>query len=182
MKTIGELLQEAIDLSDRNLFELAFVPVCEAVNQTAQKIFGEPAHQKFINQNWHLISFMAVLQAETLPLNLPFHLRRAISSFNSPNVMEEMVVFIVRHTLATHRLPLETAVNDVAKFEVKNDKLLLPRSLFFALLGSVVLHPVNKDETIPDKYWIHIWDFKMFISELWGRMDIAERVMQLYSK
>ena len=186
MKTIGQLVQEAIDLSDRNLFEPAFVPVCDAINQTAQKIFEkeslpEPAYQKFIDQNWRLIAFTGIPSSETLPLNLPFRLRRAISSFNSLGVIKEMVVFIVRHTLATRRLPLDAGFNNVAKFELENDKLLFPQSLFFALLGSVVLHPVNKDETVPDKYWIQIRDFKMFISELWGRADLAERVMQLYS-
>lgn len=186
MKTIGQLVQEAIDLSGRNLFEPAFVPVCEAINETAQKIFAdnqtpEPPHQKIINQNWQLISFMGIAPAETLPLNLPFRLRRAISSFNSPSVLTELIVFIVRQTLATRRTPPEIGFIDGIRFKIESDRLFLPQSLFFALLGSVVLHPANKNETIPDKYWLHIRDFKMFISELWGRADLAERVMQLYS-
>lgn len=188
MKTIGQLVQEAIDLSERDLYEMAFSPVCAAISQTAHKAFEkdaalEPAHQKFINQNWRLISFMGIPQMESsLPLNLPFRLRRAIPSFNAPNVIQELLVFTVRQTLATRRLPLEVGFNNIAVFAVENDKLLLPQSLFFALLGSVVLHPANKSETIPDKYWIHIWDFKMFISELWGRADLAERVMKIYLK
>ena len=64
--------------------------------------------------------------------------------------------------------------------EIEKDKLMLPKSLLFALLGSVVFNPVNKDETVADRYWLNIWDFKMFISELWGRMDLAERVIKHY--
>lgn len=187
MKTIGELLQEALDLSDRNLYEAAFVPVCDALSQTAQKVFtndnsGEPSYQKYIRENWRLISFIGVLQTKSLPLNLPFGLRRAIASFNTPDILEKLVISIVRQTLTTRHLPFETAFNNSAKFKVDNDKLLLPRSLFYALLGTSVLHPANKNETIPDNYWINIRDFKMFISELWGRADLAERVMKIYSK
>lgn len=187
MKTIGELLQEALDLADRDLYESAFVPVCDALNQTAQKVFendasSEPAYQRFIRDNWRLISFVGVLQKKSLPLNLPFGLRRAIASFNTPDLPEQLVIFLVRQTLATRRLPLETAFNNSTKFKIENDKLLLPRSLFYALLGINVLHPANKKETIPDNYWINIRDFKMFISELWGRADLAERVMKIYSK
>jgi hypothetical protein len=29
-------------------------------------------------------------------------------------------------------------------------------------------------------YWISISDFKMFISELFGRQDLAERIMKFY--
>ena len=187
MKTIGELVRETIDLSDRNLIEGAFVPLCDALDQTAQKIYRaedspESEFQRFINENWRLISFMGIPQTETLPTNLPFGVRRAIASLNSPKVVEELVVFTVRQTLATRRLPLEIGFNNIAKYAVENDKFLFPESLFFALLGNVVLHPANKNETTDDKYWIHIWDFKMFISELWGRKDIAERVMKIYSK
>ena len=187
MKTIGQLVQETLDSSDKKLHEIAFINVCEAIEQTAQKIFGneslpEPAFQRFISRNWRLISFMGISDGAVLPLDLPFRLRRAVSSFNSPRITEEIVTFAVRQTLLTRRLPLEISFNETTMFIVENDKLLFPKSLLFALVGSVVLHPANKNELLPDKYWLSIWDFKMFISELWGRADLAERVMKIYSK
>ena len=83
----------------------------------------------------------------------------------------------MRQTLATTRLPIEIAFNRMGGVEVKDDKLLFPTSLIYGVLASVIFHPLNKDEKIPDSYWISVRSFKMFISELWGREDLAERIM-----
>jgi hypothetical protein len=184
MKTIGQLVEETLDYTDRGLLEVAFLPACEALRQTADAVYAdqksaEPEFQRFIRENWRLISFMGIPRRDAIPPNLPFGLRRAIPSFNIPNIYEEIVIYAVRQTLATHRIPLEIGFNNFGT-DVENEKLLLPKSLLFAILGSVVFNPVNKDETLADKYWLNIWDFKMFISELWGRQDLAERVIRLY--
>lgn len=185
MKTIGQLVEETLDYTDRGLLEIAFVPACEALRQTAEVVYAnqssaEPEFQRFIRENWRLISFMGIPRRDSIPPNLPFGLRRAVPSFSVPNLYEEILIYAVRQTLAVHRLPLEIKFNDFGGAEIEKDKLLLPKSLLFAILGSVVFNPVNKDENIADKYWLNIWDFKMFISELWGRADIAERVIKLY--
>ncbi|NJM52663.1 MAG: hypothetical protein HC846_04245 [Blastocatellia bacterium] len=185
MKSIGQLVEETINVSDRGLPEFAFLNACEALDLTAQKVYkdeqtAEPAFQKFIRENWRLISFMGIPRSDVIPANLPFGLRRAIPSLNMPNLALEIVIYAVRHTLSTRRLPLEIGFARFGGITVENDKLLFPKSLLFAILGSVIFSPVNKDEKVPDNYWINIWDFKMFTSELWGRMDLAERVMNLY--
>ena len=185
MKTIGQLVEETLDYTDRGLLEAAFLPACEALRQTAETVYAnensaEPEFQRFVRENWRLISFMGIPRRDSIPPNLPFGLRRAVPSFNIPNIYEEIVIYAVRQTLATHRIPLELGFNDFGGTEIEKDKLMLPKSLLFALLGSVVFNPVNKDETVADRYWLNIWDFKMFISELWGRKDLAERVIKLY--
>jgi hypothetical protein len=185
MKTIGQLVEETLDYSDRGLLDIAFLPACEALRQTAEAVYPdkhatEPGFQRFIRENWGLISFMGIPRRDSIPPNLPFGLRRAVPSFNIPNLYEEIVIYAVRQTLATHRLPLEIKFNDFGGTEIEKDKLMLPKSLLFAILGSVVFNPVNKNESVADRYWLNIWDFKMFISELWGRMDLAERVIKLY--
>lgn len=185
MKSIGQLIEETINLSDRGIPEYAFYTACEALNQTAQKVYegkniAEPAFQTFIRANWRLIAFMGIPSTESIPANLPFGLRRAIPSLIIPNLAEEIIIYAVRHTLATKRLPAEIGFSKFGGISVENERLLFPKSLLFGILSCIILNPVNKSESIPDNYWISIWDFKMFISELWGRMDIAERVMKLY--
>jgi hypothetical protein len=185
MKTIGQLVEETLDYSDRGLFDAAFLPACEALRQTAEMAYAnersaEPEFQRYIREYWYLISFMGIPRRDSIPPNLPFSLRRAVPSFNIPNIYEEIVIHAVRHTLATHRIPLELGFNSFGATEVEGEKLLLPKSLLFALLGSVVFNPINKNESVAEKYWLNIWDFKMFISELWGRIDLAERVIKLY--
>lgn len=184
MKSIGQLVEETIVVSDRGLPEFAFYNACEALAQTAQIVYKdeelvEPAFQKFIRENWRLISFMGFGGGE-FPENLPFTLRRSVPSLNMPFLAQEIVIYMVRHTLATHQMPLGVGIAQFGNIRVENEKLLLPKNFLFAILGSAILNPINKDEKVPDKFWISIWDFKMFISELWGRMDLAVRIMDLY--
>jgi len=58
---------------------------------------------------------------------------------------------------------------------------ILNHQLIWGLIGAVVLSPANSDESITEQYWLLIADFKMFISELWGRIDIAKRVVKHYT-
>ena len=119
-------------------------------------------------------------RALPLPLKIPFALKRIVPFFNVHHGAEEIVLLVLSQTLKTGRFPNEFAVNSTGTFEVKQGKLFLPIGLINGLLGSVIFNAVNKDETIGEKYWISISDFKMFISEFWGREDLAERIIKFY--
>jgi len=124
---------------------------------------------------------MGMPRALPLAMSVPFGLKRIYPAFNVHHGAEEIVLLVVREALKTGGLPRQFAFNSTGKFEVKNDRLLLlPPGLVNGLLGGVIFHPANRDETIGEKYWMNISDFKMFISELWGRRDLAERIMKFY--
>ena len=89
---------------------------------------------------------------------------------------------VITETLKLRHMPAEFTFNSTGKFEIKNDKLLLPTGLVCGLLGSVIFHPSNKDEEIGEFYWINISDFKMFVNELFGKQGLAERIMRFYSE
>lgn len=183
--TIGEHIQEAIDCMDRGLFSTAFVSGCAAVSETLKKanekdVLSEDDFRRFIKENWELISFMGLPRASPLPLNVPFGVKRIEPKFNVHHGADEIVLLVINKTLALGRLPDEFAFHSDAGFEIKDGKLHIPHTLVGGLLGIAVVHPINKDETIADKYWINISDFKMFVSELWGRIDLADRVRKFY--
>lgn len=185
MNTIGKIVGEAVDFMGRGFYREAFVPTCTAIGETAKKAYekekaSELDYKKFLKENWELISFMGMRRALPLPMNVPFGLKRIIPAFNVHHGAEEIILLAIQETLSSGRLPSEFAFNRAGVFEIKNGKLLLPSALVCGLLGSVIFHPANKNETIDDKYWINISDFKMFISELWGRRDLAERIMKFY--
>lgn len=180
LKTTGELVREAIDLLNGGAFEAAFTPLCAAIGETAKKTFGQEDLQKFIKENWQLISFMGLPRALPLPLNVPFGVKRIVPTFNSHHGAKEIILYAVRQTLAIGRMPAGFGFNTSDTFEIRYNKLFLPRSLPTGLLGVVIVQPVNKNETIPEQYWMNIADFKMFISELWGRIDLAQRIMKFY--
>jgi hypothetical protein len=185
METVGEFVQSAVDFMNSGSYLRAVAPTAGAIEATIRKSLGkenlsEADYQRFLKQNWALITFMGMPRALPLAMNVPFGLKRIVPSFNVHHGAEEIILLVVRESLKFGRLPAEFAFNSTGSFEVKNGKMLLPRGLVNGLLGSVIFHPVNRDESIGEKYWMNISDFKMFISELWGRDDLAERIMKFY--
>jgi len=185
MAIIGELVQEAVDFTNSGAKRRAVLPTAQAIEATICKALEKDAaaeddFKRFLKQNWQLIVFMGMPRALPLPLNIPFGLKRIVPSFNIHHGAEEIVLLILRETLKTGGMPAAFEFNSAGKFEIKGGKLLLPPGLINGLLGSVIFHPINNNETIGEKYWMNISDFKMFISELWGRRDLAERIMKFY--
>jgi hypothetical protein len=187
MATVGEAVQEAVDLMNSGAYERAVPPTAAAIDLTVRKINGKDAFSeldcgRFLKDNWDLITFMGMPRALPLPMNIPFALKQIIPTFNSLHGALEIITMVITETLKQRQMPAEFSFNWTGKFEVKNDKLLLPSGLVCGLLGSVIFHPLNKDETIGEMYWISISDFKMFVSELFGKQELADRIMRFYSE
>lgn len=187
MATVGELVQDAIDLMNSGSLEQAFAPTALAIEATAAKTYEKEVVSdsdlgRFIAENWELISFMGMPRALPLPMNIPFGLKRIVPSFNVHHGAKEIVTLVTTQALRARQMPGEFAFNSAGKFEIKGGRLLLPRGLVCGLLGSVIFHPANKGEAIGEKYWISISDFKMFVSELFGRDDLAGRILRFYNE
>ncbi len=185
MTTLGNLIEQTIELGDRGLFEFAFYSACEAVSQTAEKLYqgeelAEPAFQRFLRDNWRIISLLAINQDLQIPADIPLVVRQAVPGNLMADSAEQLVIYTVRQTLAMKRMPIAFGFVKRGGMLVEGEKLLMPKSLIFAMLAAVILNPINKDESVDDKYWLNLWDFKMFISELWGREDLLKRMIDLY--
>lgn len=184
-KTVSELVRETIDFIDRGFYEQAFVEALQAIIETAKKAYkkedlSDDDQRQFVRENWALISFMGMPGAAPLSMNIRAEFKRIIPAFNAHHGVEELITYVAGQTLLHNKLPGAISFNIQNTFEVKNRQILLPTAIIFGLIGSVIFHPVNKDETISDKYWFSVSDFKMFISEFWGRRDLAERIMKFY--
>ena len=183
--SISEHLPRAIDCTDRGLYRIAFVAACAAITETLEKETGkaklsESDYRNFIKSFGDLFIFMCIPRALPLALNVPFGVKRIDSKFNVHHGADEIVLLAIDKTIALGQLPEDFVFHSSGSFEIKDGKLLIPHTLVGGLLGLVVVHPVNKDETGGEKIWINISDFKMFVSELWGRIDLAERVRKFY--
>jgi hypothetical protein len=185
MNTLGKLIEQTIELGDRGLFDLAFVSACEAIRLTADKLYqgediAEPPFQRFVRDNWRMISLLAITRDLQIPADLPLAVRQAIPGNLMADSAEQLTIYAVRQTLAMNRMPVSLGFVKSGGMVVEGERLLLPRSLIFAMLAALILNPINKNESVDDKYWLNMWDFKMFISELWGRDDLIKRIINLY--
>jgi hypothetical protein len=185
METIGQFVQEAVDFMNGGSYKFAFPPTARAIEATVKKISGKEIlsdddYKRFIKENWELLVFMGMPRALPLPLNVPFGLKRIVPQFNVHHGAEEIILLLVSQSLRLGKFPPGFEFDSSGIFEIKKGKLFLPLSLVSGLLGSVIFHPVNKTEEIGEKYWMNISDFKMFISELWGRRDLADRIIKFY--
>lgn len=184
---IGQTVQEAIDLMNSGSNVKAMEPTAAAIDLTVRRVTGADAFsslncERFIRSNWDLIAFMGMPRTLPLTMDFPFKLKRIMPSFNVHHGAQEIVSLAVTETLKHGRMPDHFAFNSTGRFEITDKQLLFPNGLICGLLGSVIFNPANEDETIGDQYWISISDFKMFVSELFGRDDLAERIMKFYKE
>jgi len=184
MKQVGELIQESIEALENGATDSAFALSCAAVEETLKKSLeidrlSGGDYQKFIKRHWQLLAFTGLPRALPIPLDVDYKLKAVVHGFNI-NGAEELVLHLVRQTAAMGRLPPQFKFHSGAAFEVRGQQIFVPVSLIGGLVGIVIFQPVNKGESVPDRYWINISDFKMFISEFWGRIDLAERIMNFY--
>ena len=184
MENVGQIVQEAIDLMNSGAHDAAMLPTARAIAATrAKETEAEPGEleiERFLKENWPLITFMGMPQALPLPMNIPFALKRIVPAFNSLHGAPEIISLVVNRTLQLGLMPAEFGFNSTGTFEINDGKMLLPIGLVCGLLGSVIFNPSNAGESIGDRHWISISDFKMFVSELFGRKDLAERIMKFY--
>lgn len=184
MKKVGEAVRETIEAMEAGAMEAAFAAACAAIETTLEKSLATEDltggdYQNFVKENWRLISFMGLPQALPLPPNIEFALTRLVHGFNL-RTAEELIIHLIQQTAKMQRTPVQFKFHYGAAFELKTEKIHVPASLISGLVGIVIFHPANAGESVPDKYWLNISDFKMFISELWGRMDLAIRIMDFY--
>jgi len=184
MNQVGEFVREAIEATERGATEKAFALICAAIEETLKKSLDQTDvsgvdYQNFIKQNWQLLAFMGLPQALPISLKTEYGLTRLVNGYSFRSA-EEAISYLVRQTVLIGSMPTQFGFHKTAAFDSANKKLLIPASLIRGLIGVVIFQPANKDQSVPDNYWINISDFKMFVSEFWGRIDLAERIMNFY--
>ena len=185
MVNVGEKVKEAIDSMAAGRYNDAFGFACVALNETIKKALGkeDPTlvdYKSFFNDHWQLISFMCMPMLQKRYLDTNLTIKEISLNPRRDYSIKEIIVFFTRHMLKTGKLPEVVSFDSNRNFEDQDGKLLVSFSLIWGLISMVIVHPVNSEETIPDSYWIDIGDFRMFVSEYWGRIDLAERIEKFH--
>lgn len=185
MNQVGELIQESIEAMEIGASEKAFAAACAALKTTLKKSLGTEDlnngdYFNFVKRHWRLLAFMGLPRALPIPLEVDYKLKGILHGFNISGA-EELALHLVRQTAMMGRTPPQFKFHSGARFEISGNQVLVPATLIGGVVGLVILQPANRGETVPDKFWINISDFKMFVSEFWGRIDLAERIADFYN-
>ncbi len=188
MISVGQRIQEAIDHMDRGDYALALTPACIALDITSQRHFGakrsgRTIYKRFIQEHLWLITYVGLPGLMATTIRIPFS-HPEVKADAAGNIgIEDVIYHVIRCSLvhSDDKSAKVTWNNAISLGMDGSGNLVLNPQLIWGLVAAVVFSPTNKGESIPEQYWLHVADFKMFISELWGRIDIAKRVVKHYT-
>ncbi|MCA9371553.1 hypothetical protein KC726_01510 [Candidatus Woesebacteria bacterium] len=186
MLTIGDRIKKAIDEMEKGQIEHALTEVCIAIDITAQKISGKSRssksdYKKFVSNYMWLISYMGLPGIMAGTIRIKFDHKDVKPDATGYCGVEDIVYHIIRCGLI-HATGLDERIiwsdNTIIGSDEKGN-LTLCNKFIWGLVGAVIFCPENKNEKIDENYWIKIDDYKFFIQELWGRVDLAQRIIKL---
>jgi hypothetical protein len=185
MVSVGRRVQEAIDHMGKGELLLALTAACIALDVTAQRYAGSSGssradYKQFVKDHMWLITAMGFPGLMSSTVRVPFA-HPQVKPDAAGNVGLEDIIYHVIRCAVMHEDEKTTKViwNDAVALGLDaQDNLVLSKKLVWGLIGAIVFAPVNKNEAVPDDYWISVGDFKMFISEAWGRLDLAKRIVK----
>jgi hypothetical protein len=188
MITIGERIVEAIDYMEREKIELALTPTCIALDMTSQIYFSKKKssnkdYKAYIKKYFWLITYMGLPGILSNALKIPFTHKNIKLDADGFCPLEEIIYHVVRCGLI-HSNGLDSKIkwNNVISLGLdEQGNLVLSKNLIWGLIGSIIFSEVNVNEKIADTYWISVADFKYFINDAWGKINIPKKIIKIYT-
>lgn len=183
MGEIGELVQETIDCSGRNISARAFAVGSQAFDKTLKKKLGsddvsEKEYKDFVVENWWIFEFMGLLGRGGISDAVLDAMKTKIPGYGPTHKIDDVLSYIIKRNVLSNAMPIGFDFHDDLFFEARDEKVFVPKRFVYGLVGTAIFNPVNKDEEVPDNYWLEFGSFRIFVSELWGRSDLLERAVR----
>jgi len=188
MVTVGQRVKEAIDYMGQEMPQAvtsALTPACIALDVTSQRHAGASRSarkhfKKFVQDYLWLITYVGFPGLMSSTVRVPFAHPDVKPDAAGTVGLEDIVYHVIRCSLIHSD---ERAAKVVWNREIglgldSNGDLVLNNQLVWGLVSAVVVAPENRNETIPNDYWLQIGPFRNFVSELWGREDLAKRIIK----
>jgi hypothetical protein len=185
--SVGEKIREAIDWMGRGNMAQALGAVSIAVDMTSRRHAGSERsghaiRRRFVHDYLWLIARLGFPAWPPAAARNPVTPGEAKSGGAAAADVEEIVDHVIRCGLSRSdgRASKIAWRRAIAVGRDEEGNLVLNEGLFWGLVSAVVFAPVNRLESIPDEYWLQVGPFRMFISELWGREDLARRMIRFH--
>ena len=187
MIAVGRRIQEAIDHMGKGETMLALTPACIALDITSQRHAGlkrssRSSFKRFVQENLWLITYVGFPGLMASTVRVPFVHPDVKPDAAGCVGIEDIIYHVIRCSLI-HSDEKNSKIrwNDAIALGLDQDgNLVLNNGLIWGLVSAVVFSPSNKDESVPEQYWLQVGMFRMFISELWGRIDLAKKFVKFH--
>ena len=191
--SIAKRVMDSIDKMEKLDYENALFSICAAIEATASKEFskkGKQSYKNFIHQNLGLITNIAFGGTKILNINLGYDHPSIKKNPDGLSSIQDILYHAIRCDLYhIAKIPDDIEFSKENKISVNNGKIVLPASLIYGLIISVVISPSNKDEKCSKDQFLNLWNFCIPINKLWGHrnkliwlMDVLSEVMQIQSQ
>lgn len=185
MVTVGDRVKETIDYMSKSEVVQALTPICIALDITSQrhagaKRSGKALFKRYIQDYLWLITYVGFPGLMTSKVRVPFN-HPDLKLDQAGTVGIEDIIYHVIRCSSVHSDEKESMIvwNDNLALGInQHGQLVLSTNLVWGFVSAVVFSPKNVNESIPPEYWLRIGQFSMFISELWGRVDLAKRIVK----
>ena len=188
MVSVGRRVQETIDHMSKGETPLALTSACIALDITSQrhagvKRSGRSHFKRFVSDYLWFITYVGFPGLMASTVRVPFSHPDVKADAAGTVGVEDIIYHVIRCSLIHSDEKAAKVVwnNAIALGLDQHGSLVLNNGLVWGLVSSIVFSPENKAETIDAEYWLKVGEFKMFISELWGRIDLAKRIVKFHT-
>lgn len=178
--SIGKMVLEAVEKMAQKDAEAAMLPISSALDATATKYFGQrgrKSYKNFIHENLGLITRVG-FGPSILNINLKYDHPDIEKRPNGMCTIQEILYHAVRSGIIHNaEMPANLQFVYESKFQVENGMILLPASLVYGFIASVVVCPANTDQSVAEGYGLNIRGFQVELNKLWGKKQQLENLL-----
>lgn len=186
--SVGKRISDAINKMDMGDPEGALFQMCAAIEITAKTelgVSGRRSYKDFIHQNLDLITELA-FGGKIRNLHLEYDHPKVKKNADGSVPVQEILYHVVRCGLYHEAtLPDDLKFTEENRITTKDGTLIMPSSLIYGLIASVIVSPANHDEHAPLEGTLNLGCFPVPINKLWGRraellwlMDVVKEINQ----
>jgi hypothetical protein len=188
---VGDSVRQSINDWQVGENESAMLHACNAVDGTAKKVYPSLGNNdrftKILRENYSILGPMGAPGINLIETRFPIKVPRPKAPGGKPDLAD--VIYGIHRCSHGHgdELPegfelLSDAAGEaqVTHMQITEGKIRLSDRIIFGLLAVSVFSPLNKDQIIPNSYYLTFGkSAKLIINEWWGRAEDFQAISAL---
>ncbi len=177
---VGNSVRKAIDDWELGELDAAMLHACNAIDGTAKKLYpclGSNARfTRFLRESYDILGPMGAPGIDLANTRWPVKVERPKAQGGKPDFAD--VIYGIHRCSHGHGDELPNGfelLRDAGgpprqtRMRVEKGKVQMSDRVIFGLLTVAVMSPINRDQRVPDGYYLTFSQTKLPINEWWGR-------------